>query len=800
MPPGGRAKKHIGLVFDVMKTSPANILANAGKFAEHAPYLDGIAISLNNVPAVGEDGGVVISGVSSIMSGTERWTRDAVKEHIPVLREIVKKPHLGESFLLFWMTPKYCDTRLDWADDRTWANYAENMATVAWLAKEGGMKGLMLDPEEYANARQYIHTPADPAFDACAKLARQRGREVFSRIFKEYPDIVLFTLWYFGRYRGYSDGINRTNPVAYAEDAGELLHHFYNGMLDVIPPKARVVDGCEHYSLSATRYQYLFNANSVSTGVLPFVAPENIDKYRSQMLVSNTLFLDMYAQDANPKSHWYHGPVNGSRLEHLRLNFERSLMTATEYVWIYAEGAGKLFDWSDGHYADRKTWEEAIPGVTETLMLVKDPERWAAMQRKKLEAEGKLLNLVSGAKSVKLENPEKTRKCGQGERKMPSVKNIRPGERYLVGVSVRVSIGRRGKKGRAEAACPRIVWRRKGKRLDVPPTPIAVPAGAAEDWVTAEGVVTVPDDADEMLLDLAAELNAGENVGYRFPSIRNAFSPVEFDKAPPSSKKWVLDLKKRTLTDGNWMLEAFMHRGTLFVRGRNEKTVGSGVLDLRGFKADTGHDIGWIGRFQGCGALTAVLAPEGSRIETRSFKDCANLRALTLPDPEPDRKAVTPNDIRRVQLHKLGVGRELTDSRLRVSYKHPPMARKGCGLDVAARNVKPGELYNLRVSMRRKGAGLVYLYARFRDANRRFVGPKRTISMKSPRKEDGVWREAEVVMRAPEGAENVCFDIYADMNEGTDTFEFDDFRIYRIGDPLPVWPPEAELEKGSSRK
>jgi hypothetical protein len=38
------------------------------------------------------------------------------------------------------------------------------------------------------------------------------------------------------------------------------------------------------------------------------------------------------------------------------------------------------------------------------------------------------------------------------------------------------------------------------------------------------------------------------------------------------------------------------------------------------------------------------------------------------------------------------------------------------------------------------------------------------------------------------------------MKEGVDVFEFDKFRIYKIGEPIPAWPAEYELEKGSARK
>ena len=75
------------------------------------------------------------------------------------------------------------------------------------------------------------------------------------------------------------------------------------------------------------------------------------------------------------------------------------------------------------------------------------------------------------------------------------------------------------------------------------------------------------------------------------------------------------------------------------------------------------------------------------------------------------------------------------------------------------------------------------------------VGEKKYIGMKEPR-EDGVWRTGECVLRAPEGAEEICFDFFATLNEGADTFEFDNFKVYKIGEPLPAWPAESLREKG----
>ena len=147
---GSAPKKCIGLCFDVMNTTPSNVLANADQFADKAPYLDGVAIGLHDILVTDDNGNVVTSQFREVMHKSHHWTRDSVKSQLPYLKEIAKKPNLTESMLLFWMSPRGKNTRIDWRDDKGWANYAENMATVAWLAKEAGLKGLMLDPEEYA--------------------------------------------------------------------------------------------------------------------------------------------------------------------------------------------------------------------------------------------------------------------------------------------------------------------------------------------------------------------------------------------------------------------------------------------------------------------------------------------------------------------------------------------------------------------------------------------------------------------------------------------------------------------------
>lgn len=514
---GAAPKKCIGLCFDVMNTTPSNVLANADQFAASAPYLDGVAIGLHGILATAEDGNVVTSQYRYVMHKSHRWTRDAVKGQLPYLKEIVKRPNLKESFLLFWMTPHGKSERIDWRDDKGWANYAENMANVAWLAKAAGLKGLMLDPEEYGaqggRLPQFVHTHEDPPYRETAQLARQRGREVFSRVFKEFPDAVIFSLWFMSKFDFWLEDGYQPHPLQNTEQSGELLQYFLTGILDVIPPEARIVDGYEYYTGSALKNDYFCKESIITTSALPLVAPENVTKYRAQVYSGNAHYLDMYAQKANPKSLWYYPPVNGSRLEHLRLNLEQSFRTATEYVWLYGERSGKLFNWRDGHYAKQKTWEEAIPGFTETVMLAKDPCRFAAKRKAALAKRGELINLAKDAQKMSLgvstkalakppvyDRRNRRTNVRRFEKELVTT-GLNPGELYSVGLSIK----------RSGPGFLFIFPRFRGKGGEIK-SPMYIPAIATTDlredgvWQPGEVVVRVPEGADELYLQIKAEI------------------------------------------------------------------------------------------------------------------------------------------------------------------------------------------------------------------------------------------------------------------------------------------------------
>ena len=124
-------RKYIGHGWDLLAVTPEEVLAHADEFDRTG--LDGVALMPRVTAPDGRVGPRLVP-----MDGKVR-TRDELKGMIPVFREIVRHRGLRESFLFaMWAPPK----RLAWTDDAAWASFTANMGTMAWLAKEGGLRGL----------------------------------------------------------------------------------------------------------------------------------------------------------------------------------------------------------------------------------------------------------------------------------------------------------------------------------------------------------------------------------------------------------------------------------------------------------------------------------------------------------------------------------------------------------------------------------------------------------------------------------------------------------------------------------
>jgi len=528
---GGVEKKMIGHSWDLLAVRPADVVRNLDAW-EKLP-LDGI--SLRVVKEV--QAGLRVNG-STVMNDPP-WDRQWFREEIALFRQCASR-NLKHNFLTtFWAPQK----RLAWNDDAAWARFAHNIGVVAWLAKEGQAKGVLIDPEDYPATRQYFLVSGDAPFAETAALARQRGGQVMRSMAAEYPDITLLSFWMLSMHPAY---FTAECPREAAADAGDLWPAFLNGMLDALPPGARMVEGDEHaYRYEAAKKDFYLAVWRAQNKALALVEPENRVKYHTQVLAGFGLYLDAYVNPSN--SPWYFGELDGSRLNHLRSNFAQALDAAQEYVWIYGEKMDWI-KWAGTGRVKNPTWDEKLPGFNGTLGLLRNPRRWAERMIAQQRQAGTLTNLIGNGSCVptkaggeegfrKGELPptwwswqdEKTRQGvfgteagkGRGDRFSLCASGVEEG---CFGNSLKTAPGKEyAVEVDAQGVAPAvwIYWKRNGAwdwslagasvRLDK--------AVTEEGWRHAVGLVRVPEGADELVLMLSVRQAAGERTWFDNASV-----------------------------------------------------------------------------------------------------------------------------------------------------------------------------------------------------------------------------------------------------------------------------------------
>lgn len=373
-------KKLIGHSWDLLRFTPEDLHRNLEKL--EALPLDGISISLS----IKEPGGKArrFSAAYTDQPWDRQWLTEDL-EHI----KAVSGGKLRHNFISSYWAPH---KRLAWDDDTAWASAAHNFAVIAWLARQSGCKGVLMDPEDYPKSQQYSFLPEDGPYQETAVLARRRGAQVMRAMGAEFPDGVFLSFWFLSMnpQMYLRDG----DPAANVAAAGNLWVPFVNGLLDALPPDAVMVDATENaYRHRFETYDFYKSALQISRSALVLVAPENHAKYRNQVQVGFGLYLDMYRTE--PTSTWYFPELDGSRLKRLQANFNQAIRTADEYCWVY----GEKYDWikwdTVKNNKDNETWEDILPGFASTLALLRDPQgaarQWLADGRKA----GTLTNLVS---------------------------------------------------------------------------------------------------------------------------------------------------------------------------------------------------------------------------------------------------------------------------------------------------------------------------------------------------------------------------------------------------------------------
>ena len=455
-----------------------------------ATGVDGVSLYLR---AKGTDGKTQIS--SRVIDGYE-WTDAMVADQIATLRAATRHKGLRECFIRTLGAPT---TRVDWKDDAHWSRVARSMGVMARFAKATGVRGFIVDPEDYHKQNQFEARPNDEPYDLLAPLARQRAREIFTEVFRECPEIVVLGYWLFS---WHTQHVDSENPMMSARRGGDLWPAFINGILDVIPPTAKLVDGNEWaYQSEASQNEFMISAISQRNAALGLVAPENRAKFRAQAFPGFGLYMDSYVggvTNKNGKANpYYFGPVNGSRLGHFERNFAEAVACAGEYVWLWCERRSWV-KWGDdvkmGWGVSRTRWEDELPGVGRVIRACTDPEAFLAKDYPELLAAGKIVNIatndyVAASRQALYGTHDKKEESQRGKGYFHvEDKTVLPGQHYVVDVS-----------GTGEGLEAVAYWqRRKGGgwwRWRVPGHGLALVKGA-DGRSSAKAVVRVPEGVD----------------------------------------------------------------------------------------------------------------------------------------------------------------------------------------------------------------------------------------------------------------------------------------------------------------
>ena len=364
--------------------TPEKLKANQPELAKTG--LSGVGIYLPKIVSASDSS----KQLCSVMGDTFLWRKEDFGDRTARYRDVLKLPGLTDSFVkTFFHHPT---NRLDWADDATWRRIAHNMRIAAWFAKESGFVGLCVDHEDYKHARQFTLQPGDGPYAAAAERARRRARELFKGVFEEFPDVTLLFYWFFTADRTY---FSTPDALALAEVRGDLWPAFANGILDVAPLTAKIVDGNEQaYEYVSGKGDFARSSVVQRDHVIALAYPENRDKYRALLRVGFGLYMDMYV---NPRgSRWYFGPAENTRLCPFDRNATAAAAAASEYVWLWGEKRPWIAWKPDfpAWLAKDGTWTEKLPGLPDVLSAITDPEAYVERKCAELEAKKALHNLL----------------------------------------------------------------------------------------------------------------------------------------------------------------------------------------------------------------------------------------------------------------------------------------------------------------------------------------------------------------------------------------------------------------------
>ena len=195
--------------------------------------------------------------------------KENMEQEYETILSIKEKSTLDHNFLVF-----YAGSQMDWFSDEHWERAEAYIRYAANLAKEGGFKGILWDPEPYKpgkNPWRMSEQPnkGDRSYYDYYLQVRKRGAQFIRAIQDEFPGLTILSLRELSDYQTaspFSQAIlpltDRRQSIESLEGAWWALHlPFTLGMLDAINENVTFIDANEeaYYYTSAIEYYKVRN-------------------------------------------------------------------------------------------------------------------------------------------------------------------------------------------------------------------------------------------------------------------------------------------------------------------------------------------------------------------------------------------------------------------------------------------------------------------------------------------------------------------------------------------------------------
>ncbi len=248
---------------------------------------------------------------------------------------------------------------IDPLDDAGWADVAQHLRIAGWLAHAGGLAGVILDLEAYtppyAQLAPLERSNRGRSWAVLTAAYRQRGAQAMRALSADHPSIRILLYHLTGDLLAAPLDPTRGGPrmPALVGSSLGLAPAFLDGMLDAIPPQARLVDGEEQaYQYNHPSQFARAAAAGRSRGPL-VVSPRNRARYRRQVEHAFPLYLDAYVlPSSDPLA------MPGGRAV-LPQTVHAAGAASDREVWVYAQEGG--FWPRPGDASAPRPWAEQLP-------------------------------------------------------------------------------------------------------------------------------------------------------------------------------------------------------------------------------------------------------------------------------------------------------------------------------------------------------------------------------------------------------------------------------------------------------